>query len=505
MNKQFSTPQRQSKIGVLLIFLESLFKILKGLWVLGVYLLVKKPSLEVLSYGLIGLLGLGIITLFFSVLRYKNFKFYIDYINEEFILQKGVFTTEQLNIPFDKIQQVYLKRSLLQRFIDVYEVVIDTAGSSDKEVNIKALSATEANSLKDILIGLSLESSFTDSSIVQANNQKVKWRHTLTPNTLLKLGVTSNYLRGVGLIFAFLATVITELNRFTTTNNSFYHEVITYVETNFTSVNAIVLILFIAFIFTIILGFIISTVEVFIKYFNLTLVQTETSMEVEMGLKTNTKTILKPRRVQMLIFSVTPIHKYFNLHKVRVVLAGSSDQFKQQKNNLTIPGLPIDKLAKIKAFLYKKDTETTDVRIKPHRILIFRNILMASIPLLIFVVFVYLFLGWSWPFIIPFILLYGIVMYFFVKKYYQGLELKITESFIIKQQGVWQQKLKIIEAYKLQSISIKQAIWLKKRGLYRVTFHTAGGDLSFPLVPQKALTSINKILYKIETSHKVWM
>ena len=63
----------------------------------------------------------------------------------------------------------------------------------------------------------------------------------------------------------------------------------------------------------------------------------------------------------------------------------------------------------------------------------------------------------------------------------------------------------ILELYKLQSITINQPIWFRKRGLYNLVFHTAGGDLSFPLVKEEVLKNLNYSFYKIETSHKAWM
>ena len=94
MNKPFSIPQRQSKVGILVIFLAAFFKILKSLWVLGVYFLLGKHEGNILLYILLGLGVLGIVVLFFSILHYKNFKFHIDYKQKEFVLQKGVFSTE---------------------------------------------------------------------------------------------------------------------------------------------------------------------------------------------------------------------------------------------------------------------------------------------------------------------------------------------------------------------------------------------------------------------------
>ena len=144
MNKAFAKPQLQSKIGILVIFTSSFYKVLKAVLISFAYLLFSSNAKAKL-YILLGFGVVGLLSLIYSFFYYKKFKFHIDYEQKEFVLQKGVFSTEFINIPFDKIQQVYFKRSIIQRVINVYEVAIDTAGSSQKEVTIKALSKEKAD------------------------------------------------------------------------------------------------------------------------------------------------------------------------------------------------------------------------------------------------------------------------------------------------------------------------------------------------------------------------
>ena len=515
MNKPFSIPQRQSKVGILVIFLAAFFKILKSLWVLGVYFLLGKHEGNILLYILLGLGVLGIVVLFFSILHYKNFKFHIDYKQKEFVLQKGVFSTEFINIPFDKIQQVYFKRSIVQRIIDVYEVAIDTAGSSDKEVTIKALSREKADSLRRILMDLAAEESTSENEVenrIETENatssttsvrNRVVWKHQLEVLDLLKLGLTSNYLRGIWLIFLFFGTIMNELNQLKI-ENTYLDRGVEYLDQNYTSTSAVLFVLIVALIFTFLVGIVISTIEIFVKYFNLKLIQTPSSLDLEMGLKTNTRTSLKPRRVQLLRFSTNPIQKKLNLYEAEVSLASSSDQLQNKKSKIKIPGLAKEKLQKIKEFLYNRSEENS-VKIKPNRILLVRRIFWSLIPLVLAFIPVVIFSWYEWQVILPISLIYLVISVFFNKKYYESISVEFTENFIIKKHGFWNQETEILELYKLQSITINQPIWFRKRGLYNLVFHTAGGDLSFPLVKEEVLKNLNYSFYKIETSHKAWM
>ena len=156
MNKAFAKPQLQSKIGILVIFTSSFYKVLKAVLISFAYLLFSSNAKAKRERGGGGGV-VGLLSLIYSFFYYKKFKFHIDYEQKEFVLQKGVFSTEFINIPFDKIQQVYFKRSIVQRIINVYEVAIDTAGSSQKEVTIKALSKEKADALRSILMDLAAE------------------------------------------------------------------------------------------------------------------------------------------------------------------------------------------------------------------------------------------------------------------------------------------------------------------------------------------------------------
>ena len=134
-----------------------------------------------------------------------------------------------------------------------------------------------------------------------------------------------------------------------------------------------------------------------------------------------------------------------------------------------------------------------------------RRIFWSLIPLVLAFIPVVIFSWYEWQVILPISLIYLVISVFFNKKYYESISVEFTENFIIKKHGFWNQETEILELYKLQSITINQPIWFRKRGLYNLVFHTAGGDLSFPLVKEEVLKNLNYSFYKIETSHKAWM
>ena len=509
MSKPFSIPQRQSAVGILLIFTSTLYKFLRGFWAALAYFVFKKPDGEVFIYIILAVVVLFVLIAVYSYFDYRKFLFYIDYKAEEFILRKGVFSSDFVSIPFDKIQQVNFKRGILQRVAGVYSLVIDTAGSNQKEVEIKAVNTEDANQLADILNRLketnntSLETldEVIDSETKTEKNNEEKWTYRLSLATLIKTGLSSNFFRGFGLIFVFISTIFNELNQFFKEETSQWETQLTEDMGGIATGSILFISGFI--ILLLMLSILITTVEVFIKYFNLNLTQTKNSLDLQMGLRTNTRVSLKPIRVQILKIITNPIQKRLNLYKASLWVASSEDNDK--KSVIQIPGLEKDTIQNIKSFLYQSSQNESGTTFKPHWVELSRRLIIGAIPLIATGVLQYFinFIEFVWWVIVAsiYLLLYAIIQF----RIYNSLNLKIGEEFISKSYAAWDESTEIIEIYKLQGITVKQPLWYKRRNLVHIVFHNAAGDITFRAVDNAILQKVNYCLYAIERTNKAWM
>jgi len=497
----YQSPQRQSILGVLLIFLSTLYKLIKVFWAMGAYLLLSNPSKTVLVYTAIGVLLVLLLSLGYSYLFYLKFIFYIDYEREEFVLEKGVFSTESVAIPFEKIQQVNFKRSILQRVINVYSLVIDTAGSNQKEVEISAISKKKANELSQILLRVKTEAKEDPEVQETISDEKTEhsWTYKLGFTDLLKIGVSTNYLRGLTLIMVFVMSVYNRLN-------SYFKEEIEDFEVYFSQFSDVLqsigflLLLFIGLLF---LSVSITIIEVFLKYYGLKIKQSKERLELEMGLKTNTKVAIQPRRVQLVKVKTNPIQKRMNLFEAQISLSSSENEL--QKNKIKIPGLRLEILEKIKSFLYDKQETEFEARFRPDKLLLLRKIAMVFVLVLI------AFGIWFWtdfidlkaflPLSLVFLVL-ALTYQFFA---FRAKKLIIGQDFLKKQFGLWTRTEEILEIYKIQAVSVQQPLWYKRKNLINLSFHTAGGDIKFYAVSREILPYINFILFKAEVTAKNWM
>lgn len=498
--ESFYNPQRQSQIGVGLIFFLTLYKLLRGLWAVGVYLIVGSPSKETWLYIGLGLVILGFLVLAYSFLYYRKFLFHIDVENETFVLQKGVFYSEVIEISFDKIQQVNTEQSLLQRLVNVYKLVIDTAGGKEKEVVIHAISKSKANQLSAILMeakraSIATNSMEEDSSLL-AEKEKELWHYKMNVLTLLKIGISSNYLRGLVLIAAFFSSIFQELDRWSKDSLDSYLNEIPDPSNSISNMVLVGIVLLLGSI-------LITIIEIFVRYFNLELRRTNNSMQLQMGLETNKKILLQPRRVQLLRIKTNLVQKWLNLYEIQISLAGIENPL--GKNKIKIPGLSKEMLARVTSFLFTQDSQGFQETFKPHWALFFKKTVISifSISIIILALYFVIEVRFLWLFLLLIIFCFSVSFYQYIQ--FKSMKLKISKKFITKKSGFWNRVETSIEIYKVQAITIKEPYFYQKRNLVNVVFHTAGGSLSFLAVDKSILQYLNYSLYVIESSKKNWM
>ena len=493
ISSNFYEPNRQSKTGVILVFGSSLYHLVRNLWFLGVYFFMEELDVQMIMISIVGAAIFLVLALGYSILYYLKFIFFIDREREEFVLQKGVFSSETISVPFDKIQQVNFKRNLLQRIIGVYSILIETAGSKEKEVEIKALSKVKAEQLSELLmshIKTKIDRTIPEDEQVETTTD---WQYSLNVLQLLKLGLSSNYLRGLLLLLTFYLTLKDQIFL----RQVFPDEISVVGNNGFTFTPWTILLMLLAVL-------IVTVADTFIKYFNLHLKKTDLGLQVEMGLRKNKKVSPKAKRVQSIEISSNPIQQRLDLHKLKISLATSADD--SEKSVITIPGISQKFILRIKDYIHNTQIKQIS-QIVPNSMLIFRKIIRGLFPLLLLPLLIgYYELNFRLEWIILGIAGYTILLAGYQFLFFRSLKLSISKGFIVKYSGVWRRKQQHLEMWKLQSVSIIQPLWYKKQGLADLVFHSAAGDIYFEVIDEnQAKPLMDYLLYKIESTSGEWM
>lgn len=495
----FSQPQRQSLVGIVVLFANTVQKTVRAFWPLVIVWLVRIEAMnKLVLFG--GTVFVLLLLALFSYLQYHYFTFHIDEETEEFVIQKGVFNKTRITIQLHKIQQVNINQSLIQKLVNVYKLEIDTAGSDKKEATINAISHELALALKERLMALSKTSNETTIDEISETEENQGFI-TIDFVSLLKIGITSNYVRSFALILLFFSTIIENLQKFAGDEVLDENQVTHYLDA-LPVITSIVLVF--SIFFTLIL--VVNLVRTVIKYFNFTIQKSKKSISLHYGLLATKNILLNPNKVQKVTISQNFFQKKLNVTSIKIFQASSSEQELKAKDQIEIPGCSANERNKILTLLYQNLPEKGK-KYKPN----WRKLAVNSFFFLLFPIAITFFLNWNFQWIewnlwmiysLVFIIFAGTLVWFSFKNY----RLFVSKDFIIKQNGAWDVDTSIIEPYKIQAIETHQFFWQKVTNIGSVSLSTAGGTISFTTANFDEIKQlVNYWLYQVEISEKNWM
>ncbi|MFQ3173631.1 MAG: putative membrane protein YdbT with pleckstrin-like domain [Flavobacterium sp.] len=500
MEEKFKQPQRQSSIGILLMFVSTLQQWARGLWPILVVYAFKFDEINK-GYLFLGLSVLLVTIGIVAYLKYLNFTFYLDDENEEFVINEGVLNKTKTIIQLNKIQQVNINQSLLQRIIGVYELDVDTAGSSKKEGEINAISHSLALALKARLMENEKSKSNFEKPEVASKTETAGERPFMSISflSLLKVGITSNYIKSLGLILAFFATVYENSKSFMGHSDFDEKKIDAYIDKSMV-IQSVAIIAFLLLCSILI----INLVRVIFRYFGYKIARQNGSLLLSFGLLSTKSTIIKPEKVQIVTVTRNYFQKKMNILELKIKQATSGEK-EERKSVIEIPGCNETESVEILNLLFLKTPEK-GIMLKPNfRKLVFSIFLSIVLPLIGF----FAFAKYVEPQFLNFAYVVPMYMFFVGSIVYFGFmnnRLFVNENFIIKQSGAWDVDNKIIELGKIQAITTSQLFWHKRADIGSITIHTAGGNIAFQLGNYSEITRyVNLWLYELETTNSNWM
>ncbi len=490
----FSLPQRQSKLGLIVLFANSVFGFLKAMWFIVIIFFIRAKQAETFwAIGIILMLFLGFAI--YSYLKYHAFTFYFDEQHNEFVVQHGIINKTKTVIQLHKIQQVNLKQTIIHQLVNVYQVNIDSAGSEEKEAIINAVSKEIAMALKSKLLDNEKLEITVDP--IEHNEEK-ETLINIDLTSLLKIGITSNYAKSIGLLLTFFFTIYENLSQAGADDYVDGSNVKDFFKNN-TEVYSILLA--IVFLFSII--FIINIIRTVVKYFGFKIAKQKGSLNLSYGLLTTQNTILKPEKVQIVKITRNFFQKKLKILEVKIKQT-SSEKTKNDKSTIEIPGCNELERDQILQLLFD-EMPIKGEKLNPNiRKLLFSIFTLIIVPLAAYfivgnlvsnIVFEYKSVAVVYTIFILIGLLFG----------FKNYNLFINNQHIIMQSGAWDVDNEIIKIEKIQAITTSQLFWHKSLNIGSLTIHTAGGNVSFQLGKfDKINQYVNLWLYQIEKNDNNW-
>ncbi|UKT62306.1 PH domain-containing protein [Pedobacter mucosus] len=501
MNSDFSKPQRQSAAGIIIMGVYTTFKIGKAFIFLIVIAFVKLPSAYFL-YLVLGIGGIIFFSFLFAYLWYLKFTFFLDKEKQEFVINKGILNRDQLIIQLDKIQQVNINQSILQKIIGVYGIKIDTAGAHGEEVSIQAIDEISAYNLKEHLLSnrnLFVESIQTDQE--QTINEEVPFLK-ISAFTLLKVGLTSNYGRSLALLAAFFYTVIYEGRQLLDAFKIDKDEIQNTVSSMVTLVTVAILV-----VILLIVLLVVNLARTFYKYYDLEISQHQHSLLISSGLIAKKATLISPNKVQVSSYSQNYFQKKINMFNLSLKQAHFGHHKKGdeiQGNTLEIPGCNSAERDELLKMILVKLPKNGQTFIPDWRFLNLPIFFKLILPVAIFFI-----VAINIPEVKPFIsaaILYLVLGIFLIYISYRRHRIIVNQDFIIKKSGIWDISNEIIIPSKIQAITTFQYPWHKSVDVGHVSLHTAAGQIHFKYGNYTEIKRlVNYWLYQLESENKDWM
>lgn len=500
MNNDFSRPQRQSLVGVVVMFGNTLQKTVRALWPILIVWIFKFQEMNKLYL----LIGSGVFFIFIAViayLKYLNFTFYLDEDNQEFIVKDGIINKSRLAIPLDKIQQVNINQSLVQRIIGVHALEVDTAGSGKQEVSIRAIPHDLALALKSRLHTGGLRTVASDEPFVQEETGKKQAFIEISLLSLLKTGITSNYARTFALLLAFVITTSQHIDEFLEFSG-YDFSVDEYI-------TAEMVLKFLTFIIVgvMVLILVLNLARTIIKFFGYRITKQDGSLLLSYGLINTKSTILKPEKVQIVRVTRNFFQKKLNIRDLHIRQASNMEASakEQKKTAIEIPGCDEREKDILLQFIFGRIPEK-GVMLKPN----FRKMIFPAFFWLVLPLSVYFWSAYKYePELYNVILLVPVYVLFVMAVIYFGFRnsrLFVNDDFIVRQGGAWDIDNDFLEPHKIHTFSLTQYFWQKGSDVGIVSLHTAGGTISFGLANYTRLKQLaNYWLYQVETTEKHWM
>lgn len=495
----FSVFSRQSVKGIFVIYVNQLYTTLKVSWIIVFLILKDFSKVQEVIGALYFYIGVAVILLFFLVrayLVYKNFQFKID--NEHFILTQGILKKTNTSIAFQRIQNINFKQNLIQQIIGVFEVSIETAGSSKTEISIKALSLQKAKALKEFI------SKHKTIGKEVTQQEKTKPLLHIGIKELFKVSLTENHLQNLFLFFALVLGLFNQLQQvFDSLGKT--ENLDGFIEENTNAFSASVLIISILLVMLIIIALLSSFVRVFLLHFNLTTYLKKDAFEINQGLFTKKSIVLKKSKVQNITVSTNPLKRIIGISFITFKQAVSGKLNNKKKDKLIrIVGCNKDQIATVKTSLFNPDEVENEVKKIPdtyykRRIFIFSFSFLVIVYLSVFFIFKHSEVFFTALLVIPLVI-------FLIQKKVKKRFYKIADTMLMVGKGLLETHHTYLEIFKVQNIQMQQTIFQKRSNVADLVFQTASGKIKIPCLPfTDAIEIYNHTLYKVETSQKEWM
>lgn len=491
--------RRQAPAAILLILLKTLGLIARQAWpLILIYFLNRESSF--FTYIIYVSIGIAVLSAITSIVFYFRFFFYVS--DEELVIERAVIGKTRLTVPFERIQTIHFRETVLHKLFGVVGLEIDTAGSSEKEFSISALEKQQAEAFRKYLLSRKKEELRKKEGegvpVLEGEEEETpdELLLNLSVDDLLKIGVSGNHLQTAGIIFGFLFGIYQTLQD--ALGKVVEEQVESVISFLFQSVFLIVLVVLPLFI---IAAFFLTLLRTVLRFYNLRFFRTHNGFKVESGLLVRLQLSAITDKIQQVQWNTNPIYSLFRMYALQLKQASSSEV--RRREAITVPGSYLEQIEKVREVYFPGVGELPFTTHRISRLIIWRRLLfLGLLPALALVGMTYNAFGLQclvWLVWIP-------IQYIASIYYHRNWRVAVNEEGLQIHWGIWFRKNVLLQWYKVQSVSLRQSIYQRRHDIANLTFYTAAGSVRIPFLPLETARQLRDyVIYRIESDERDWM
>ena len=493
----FSQPNKLDKKALVLVLGTSVWTTMRAAWPILILFAVKREMYNV--YLIASVIVAVLFTFGFKIINYLCFSYEVS--GDELIIRKGWLNKSKTVVKFDKIHEVNLNQKFIHKIVGLYLVNIDTAGSASTEILINGIDYHKALAFKTVLtervpqVTEDVEKDEKPPLVKGAGEEVI----TIGFSSLVKIGLTRNYLQTFGLLIAFSFQIIDQVQDFfyDGQDHSVYDDISNISYRQYIGVIGIALILGLM-LFVVLF----NLVRTMLTYYNYKIVIKERQLTVSYGLTDSHIVSVPSAKVQMFQFQQNYFQKIMNLYEVKIRQVESEEENKKKKG-IVVPGADSRELQKIFKVVFDTDLDTSGSYYKPGKGVLLLKFLWLCIPALIALVTMYFTDSLEFVWLVPPVFVF---VYLLVFIGYRNERLVVKDDFVILKKGVWDLSTTILHIDKIQKLSLGQSYFQEKKQIGSLNLHTAAGEVTIYYYDFKMLWQMtDEILYIIEKNKRSWM
>ena len=496
---KFSTPQRQSRVAIGIILIKFIRLTVRSFWPILLSYFVGGRNNDTFG-AIIGYVAIGFaaLNLAGSVLTYFRFYFYLE--DGAIVIDKGILKRTKTNIPFERIQTINFKQNILHQMFGVVSLEIDTAGAKKSELTIDALKKEDAEALRHFILSekeqiVTKESASDDEAVETVEEVETVILHLTVPD-LFKVGVSQNHLKSMGLLFAFVFSILNEITE--DIPELVADELSTY---NSEILNTGWVIFLLTSILVIIISFIYSLITTLLSNYDLKLSIKKSGLKLVKGLLNREETSVNKKKVQIISWSDNPIRMLFKMFTLQIEQASSAEA-DQLKSKIRVPGSyqsQVDSVIRtvFPAEFYRQEVKNPVSILLKYRLIAFLGVLPTLAGLATFY-----FIEWQ----ALYFLIWGAFIWLMTSIYYRKRSFEVNDELLKNNRGTFGHHYELTQLYKIQAVEVKQSWYQRRKQLATLSLYTAAGSVKIPFIGLEQAESLeNFILYTIESDKREWM